>query len=83
MLKQKRAMVTPTDDILRPKRLYCIVLIILYCLSTQHNAQRAFREKKTPLAGAGAGHIFLLAGRGMFGMLEKGMEVSMPSRDQN
>ena len=48
MFGQKRAIVTPTDDIVRPKRLCCMNLVTLEWLSTKHNAQRSFRAKKCP-----------------------------------
>ena len=82
MFGQKKAIVTPADDIVRPQRLCCITLMILEWLITQRDAQRATKRQKTPRPVQGVGDFFIV-GRGMFGMLERDTEVPMLSRAQN
>ena len=75
MFGQKRAIVTPRDDIVRPKRLCCINLMILEWLITLHSiTPKEPSEQKNSRAGAG-GVRFFVVGRGMFGMLKRDAEV--------
>ena len=71
---QKKAMVTPTDDIVRPQRLCCITLMILEWLAPNIMPKEPSEQKTPPQPVQGVGDFFVV-GRGMFGMLERDTEV--------